>query len=138
MEARSSAAVAAPHTSQAAILLVDDNPALLQTTQALLADGDWRCVTCADTISALCAIVEHKPGVVLVDCETGPLDAWKFCVLVREHPDYCRTRLILVGREDGALARAKASAAGADALLVKPFTAEDVHSVLALQGRISP
>lgn len=138
MEAHSSTAVSAPHTSQAAILLVDDNPALLQTTQALLADGDWRCVTCADTISALCAIVEHKPGVVLVDCETGPLDAWKFCVLVKEHPDYCRTRLILMGREDGALARAKASAAGADALLVKPFTAEEVQRVLVPAAGISP
>lgn len=115
------------------LLLVDDNPALLHTTQALLASSHWHCVARNDTVSALCAIVELNPTAVLVDCDAGPLDAWKFCLLVKEHPDFSHTRLILVSRQDDAYARAKASAAGADAMLVKPFSAEELAELLSAQ-----
>jgi len=112
------------------ILVIDDNPALLQTAKALFTDSTWHCLTQQDTVSALCAIVEHKPAAVLIDSETGPLDAWKCSILIKEHPEFRHTRVILAGRQDNLLVRARASAAGADAFLLKPFTAEEVLLVL--------
>jgi twitching motility two-component system response regulator PilG len=112
------------------ILLVDDNQALLQTTQAMLGTSHWRCEARTDSIDALCAIVESRPKAVLIDSEAAPLDAWKFCLLVKEHPVHAATRVIILCSVDDALVRARANAAGADGVLTLPFAAEDLLVLL--------
>ena len=120
----------AKQATERKLLVVDDNPAMLETAKAMFADGNWQCLTRQDSVSGLCAIVEHHPEAVLIDSEAAPLDAWKFTMLVKEHAQYCRLKVIVVSREDTVLIRAKAQAACADALLVKPFSAEEVKAVL--------
>ena len=112
------------------LLIVDDNAALLQTTQALFAGSVWDCHTCHDTLSALCALVEKQPAAVLVDVDATPLDGCKFCLLVKEHELYRATRIILLGRQDNVVLRARAAAAGADAFMCKPFSAEEALALL--------
>lgn len=117
-------------TEHKKLLVVDDNPAMLETARAMFEDGSWQCLTRRDSVSGLCAIVEHQPDAVLIDSESAPLDAWKFTMLVKEHAEYHRLKIIVVSREDTVLARAKARAACADAFLVKPFSEEEVKAVL--------
>lgn len=112
------------------LLVVDENAALLQTAQALFAGSTWNCLTCRDTLSALCTLVEQQPAAVLVDADAAPLDGWKFCLLVKEHALYRRTRIIVLGRHDSVVLRARAAAAGADAFLLKPFSAEEALALL--------
>jgi DNA-binding response OmpR family regulator len=118
------------------LLVVDDNSALLQTAHALFAGSAWDCRTCRDTLSALCALVEQQPEAVLVDADAEPLDGWKFCLLVKAHELYRRTRIILLGRQDNVVLRAKAAAAGADAFLLKPFSAEEALGLLEAPVRV--
>jgi DNA-binding response OmpR family regulator len=117
------------------LLVVDENTALLQTAQALFAGSNWNCLTCRDTLSALCTLVEQQPAAVLVDAEAAPLDGWKFCLLVKEHELYRHTRIIVLGRQDNVVLRAQAAAAGADAFLPKPFSAEEALALLDAPAR---
>lgn len=120
---------ASPATART-LLVVDANEALLHTARALFADTNWHCHTCRDTLSALCALVEQQPTAVLVDAEAPPLDGWSFCLLVKEHEQYRHTRLIVLGRQDNVVLRARAQAVGADAYLVKPFSSEEALGLL--------
>lgn len=112
------------------LLVVDDNAALLQTTQALFSGSTWHCHTCRDTLTALCTLVEQQPAAVLVDADAAPLDGWQFCLLVKEHELYRRTRVIVLGRQDNVVLRARAQASGADGFLLKPFSSEEVLLLL--------
>jgi len=108
------------------VLIVDDNPALLQTLQAVFTDTGIVCLTAGDSLAALCALVEHRPAAVIIDADTGPLALWQFCALVRQHPVLGHSRLVVSSNRDDVVERARAMAAGADAFLPKPFAVEDV------------
>ena len=131
----------APHAASAecrSLLIVDASEALLSTTTALLAGSRWHCHPCRDTLSALCALVEQQPDVVLVDADATPLDGWHFCTLVKEHEQYRHTRIIVLGRQDNIVLRARAQAAGADAWLVKPFSSEEALALLDADADLTP
>jgi len=115
------------------VLIVDDNPALLQTLQAVVAGTGIPCLTAGDSLTGLCALVEHRPCGVIVDAGTGPLALWQFCALVRQHPALGHTRLVVSSNHDDVVERARAEAAGADAFLPKPFAAEEVLACLDRQ-----
>lgn len=113
------------------VLVVDANPALLQTFENILKSSGWTCITVADTLSALCCMVEYAPQAVLVDADAGPLGVWQFSALVRQHPDYKHVRLIISSNRDDIVERARAEAAGAERFLPRPFAVDEVLNILA-------
>jgi twitching motility two-component system response regulator PilG len=117
------------------VLVVDANPAVLDTVSAIFTTGPFACVTAGDTLEALCAVVEHRPAVVIVDADSGPLLPWQFCALLRQHPDHAAVQLVISCSRDDVLERARASAAGADQFLPKPFATDDVLALLDAASR---
>jgi DNA-binding response OmpR family regulator len=112
------------------VLVVDSNPALLQTIDSILKSRGWTCVTAADTLSALCCMVEHQPQTVLIDADAGPLGVWQFSALLRQHPDFKHVRLIISSSRDDIVERARAEAAGAERFLARPFAVDEVLDIL--------
>ena len=113
------------------ILVVDDNHALRQTAEAMLASHGCTCIAVADSIAALCALVEHQPQVVLLDADCGPLQPWQFARLLQQHPVHKATRLIYTSTRDDVIERARALAAGIEQFLPKPFTTEELLAAVA-------
>jgi DNA-binding response OmpR family regulator len=124
---------ARPGTGANVILVVDSNPALLQTLDSILKSSGWTCVTAADTVSALCCMVEHAPRAVLIDADAGPLGVWQFSALLRQHPDFKQVRLIISSSRDDIVERARAEAAGAERFLARPFAVDEVLDILVAQ-----
>lgn len=112
------------------LLVVDDNTAVHHALSNLSGNGELHCVHAADSVEGLCRIVEHRPTVVLLDSQAGPLDAWRFALLVKEHPEYRHIRLVLLGTEVDDALRARAEAVGIEAVLAKPFTSEELQASL--------
>ena len=115
------------------VLVVDDNGALRQTAAAMLAADGRACIAVADSIAALCALVEHQPQVVLLDADCGPLQPWQFARLLQQHPAHKATRLVYTSTRDDVIERAKALAAGIEQFLPKPFTTEELLAAVAGQ-----
>lgn len=114
------------------VLVVDDNPALQQSAQALLTQAGLGCMTVGDNIAALCALTEHPLQLVLLDGDAGPLEPWQFIRLLQQHPVHSALKVIYLSNRDDVVERARALAAGIEHFLPKPFTGEELQAALGL------
>jgi CheY-like chemotaxis protein len=111
------------------VLLVDDQPSILMLVRALLEHTlpavDVR--TAGSAQDALAILCRESYDVVLSDVSmpggTG------FFLLAEARRRWPSLRVVLMS---GAPVAGEAQAAGADAFLSKPFTAEQVHAALSL------
>jgi twitching motility two-component system response regulator PilG len=67
-------------------------------------------------------IVRIKPDMVLLDVGMPMIDGYKLCRLIRNHPLFQNTPIIMVTGNSGLIDRAKARVAGSTDYLTKPFT----------------
>lgn len=108
------------------IACIDDSPAVLQKIKAFLTDQDIAVLTVDNSVNALMQIVRNKPDLVLLDITMPNLDGYKLCSLLRKHPNFKNTPVIMVTGNTGLLDRAKAKLVGASGYLTKPFTQSDL------------
>jgi len=111
------------------ILFIDDNSLVLQTIERLLENTAYELVSAENAFEGLCALAEHKPVGIFIDANTLRLDGFQFCTLVKNQLRYQHIPLVIVLGQRDDMEQAKAKAAGADAVLVKPF---GKHELLGL------
>ncbi|HEY9620451.1 MAG TPA: response regulator [Crinalium sp.] len=108
------------------IACIDDSPAVLQKIKTFLTDQDISVLTIDNSVNALMQIVRNKPDLILLDVTMPNLDGYKLCSLLRKHPNFKNTPVIMVTGNTGLLDRAKAKLVGASGYLTKPFTQSDL------------
>lgn len=124
MEARTGAA------PMPRVVLVDGSSACQATASGIFSGTEWELLRVEDALDGLCAIVDQGPRAVLLDEACTPLDPWEFTQLVKHHPRYRKVRIIVLCRRVDVVLRARARAVGVDALLQKPFAADEVLALL--------
>lgn len=110
------------------VLVVDDNPHIRRLL-ALTLRKDFTVLECEDAVSAMEALLERKPRVVLLDIMMpGGVDGLQLLEAIRCRP---LSEPIAIGmvtakgqQSDEVLALTK----GADAYFVKPFSPQRVHA----------
>ena len=112
------------------VVLIDGNTACHATTRPIFADTHWRCLMVSDTLDGLCTVVEKQPRAVLVDEACTPLDPWQFSLLVKGHPRFSQTRIIVMCKRLDIVLQARARAAQVDGLLQKPFASDEMLALL--------
>jgi DNA-binding response OmpR family regulator len=114
----------------ALVLLIDSSENCRLAAASLIENSGRQCIGLGDNLEALAVLLENSPATIFIDRESGPLDLWQFCQLVRRHPSCKQALIIVLNKCDGVVERARAAAAGADATLLKPFASEELESVL--------
>jgi two-component system, chemotaxis family, response regulator PixG len=113
-----------------AIACIDDSPTVLQAINAFLDDKIFSVVLISDPIKALMQVVRSKPDLVLLDVTMPNLDGYELCSLLRKHPNFRHTPIVMVTSNTGFIDRAKAKLVGASGYLTKPFTQPDLIKVI--------
>ena len=117
------------------VLIVDDEPAILELVRFTLEDTHVRIFEAADGAAALALARAERPDIVLLDVRLGHLDGVEVCRRIRLDPELAATRIVMLTAADQESDRARGLAAGADEYLSKPFSP---LALLALVRTILP
>ncbi|GGK17260.1 response regulator [Pilimelia terevasa] len=119
----------------ALILAADDEPAAREVLARVLGRAGHQVVTAPDGETALRDFREHRPDLVLTDVDMPLINGFLLCDEIRRDPARPDTPVVLVtgviNPQDH-----RAREVGASAVLVKPFTPEDL--LAAVEQQLAP
>ena len=104
------------------ILVVDDEPSIVELVRFTLEDADVRVVEASDGAEALVLARRVKPDLVLLDVQMPRLNGLEVCRQLRREPSFARTPIIMLTAAGQQADRARGLGAGADEYLTKPFS----------------
>jgi PAS domain S-box-containing protein len=114
-----------PSMSVARILLADDNVDMRNYVKRLLMQR-YEVEVVSDGLTALAAIHQRTPDLVLTDIMMPELDGFGLLKALRDAPETRDIPIILLSARAGEEARIEGLAAGADDYLTKPFSRREL------------
>lgn len=121
--------------SQPTVLVVEDEPRILEIITFLLEEEQLRVLQAHDGEAALSLLEEVQPDLIISDVKMPGMDGFTLCKQVRANPTLSHVPFIfLTGKGDRADVR-RGMRLGADDYLTKPFEPEELLS--AVQVRLT-
>ncbi|MBM4418011.1 MAG: response regulator transcription factor [Chloroflexi bacterium] len=106
------------------ILVVDDEPNIVELARLYLTAEGYQVETAADGIAALEKVESHAPALVVLDVMMPRLDGWEVCRRLRGRND--RTPVIMLTAKDDDVDRIVGLELGADDYMGKPFNPREL------------
>jgi len=104
------------------ILVVDDEPPILELVRYTLEDEQIRVLEASDGAQALETALAVRPDLILLDVQMPRLDGLEVCRRLRANASLAGTRIVMLTAAGQDADRARGLAAGADEYLTKPFS----------------
>ncbi len=116
------------------ILLVDDDPAILEGVADLLELHGFEVMTARDGRAALSAMQHKVPDLVISDIMMPDMDGYAFFEAVRSNSAWTAIPFIFLTARGQQIDVRRGQILGADAYLIKPFEPEDL--LVTVEGRL--
>ncbi|MBI4771684.1 MAG: response regulator [Chloroflexi bacterium] len=117
------------------ILIVEDDPALLEGLRDILLLAGFQVTTASNGVEGLAALEQDAPHLILSDIMMPKLDGYRFYEAVRARSEWVHVPFIfLTAKGDRADVR-RGKQLGVDDYLVKPFDEEDL--LVAIRARLN-
>ena len=114
------------------VLVADDSNTIRRSADIFLRKAGCEVVYGEDGFDALAKIPEFKPDLIFVDVMMPKLDGYQVCAVVKQHPRFKATPVIMLTSKDNVFDRARAKLLGADEYLTKPFTRDSLLNAVAM------
>ncbi|RJG19149.1 response regulator transcription factor [Paenibacillus thiaminolyticus] len=105
------------------ILLVDDEPNILQFLELGLTNEGFEVQTATDGIAAVAMASEFQPHVVILDVMMPGMDGFEVCRMIKKSEN---AAVIMLTAKDEVDDRVKGLTLGADDYMMKPFSFEEL------------
>jgi two-component system, chemotaxis family, response regulator PixG len=112
------------------VACIDDSPAMLQTIERFLGSENLSLFLIQESVKALIEMMRIKPDLILLDVGMPKVDGYELCRLLRKHPMFKATPIIMVTGNTGLIDRAKAKLAGTTDYMTKPFTQSELSKMV--------
>ena len=106
------------------ILLVDDEPSIIQLARMYFERDGFRVQEAGDGEAALEAVVKHRPALIVLDVMLPKLDGFEVCRKLRTSGD--QTPIIMLTARDEDIDKIIGLELGADDYLTKPFNPREL------------
>ena len=113
------------------ILIVDDSRAVVDALSGAFEEAGYAVVAASDGEEVFRKMAAASPDALLLDVFMPKLNGADVCRLVKAHPHWKRTFLLLMSSRIGDQDAERFRRLGADEILKKPFEASDVVQVVA-------
>lgn len=113
------------------VLVADDSNTIRRSADIFLRKAGCEVVYGKDGFDALAKIPDFKPDLIFVDVMMPKLDGYQVCAVVKQHPRFKATPVIMLTSKDNVFDRARAKLLGADEYLTKPFTRDSLLNAVA-------
>jgi two-component system phosphate regulon response regulator PhoB len=104
------------------LLIVDDEDNIRRLLAATLAGGDYAVLQARDGTQALELTRRERPDFVVLDVSMPGVDGIEVCRRIKADPALRATTVVMLTAQSQAETRRRATQAGADAFLTKPFS----------------
>ena len=115
---------------EATVLVVDDNPLIVNVLKSLLGSANYRVYTSADGQEGLAVLDSKAIDVIVCDVMMPNMDGYQFFNLVREKPELSHIPFVFLTALADNLEVNKGHEIGADDYIVKPFDPRALLSVV--------
>ena len=112
------------------LLIVDDEDSLRRLLTRTLSGGDYTVLQASDGNKALEVAFRERPDFVLLDIQMPGLDGIEVCRRIKAAAKLQDTMVVMLTAQAQADVRRRATEAGADAFLTKPFSPLQVLEVV--------
>ena len=113
------------------ILIVDDSVSLRQVVGIALKGAGYEVIEACDGKDALSKLTGQKINLVISDVNMPNMDGITFVQILKKHPAYRFTPVIMLTTEAGDAKKQAGQAAGAKAWVVKPFQPAQMLAAVA-------
>jgi len=108
-------------TDKVKILIVDDEPNIVQTLQDRLEMNDYNVVTACNGKEGLDQAIQEQPDVVLLDVIMPVMDGLEMLEALRKEPTCENISVVMLTARSQTQDIARANACGIEDYIVKPF-----------------
>lgn len=105
------------------ILIVDDDPDVLNVMKVALEKEGFSALTCSDGAEGLRAAFDSRPDLVILDIMMPKVDGWEMCRRLRELSD---VPILMLSARTGETDVVKGLVLGADDYVCKPFSVSEL------------
>ena len=104
------------------LLIVDDEDNIRRLLAATLAGGEYDVIQARDGNQALELVRRERPDFAVLDVSMPGLDGIEVCHQIKSDSALRNTTVVMLTAQSQAETRRRATQAGADAFLTKPFS----------------
>ena len=108
------------------VMVVEDDVAASTFIAEVLKLGGYEAVVVNESSKAMETASATQPAAFLLDLMMPPPDGFKLCRMLRAHPSFHHTPILIVTALDNTDSKIVAIGAGANDYLVKPFQIDDL------------
>jgi twitching motility two-component system response regulator PilG len=103
------------------VLVVDDSPTIRKIVEITLRKAGYTVITAESGLSALAAVADRAPDLILLDVMLPNLNGYQVCQLLKRNARSRGVPIVMLSGRDGVFDKMKGKLVGATDYVTKPF-----------------
>ncbi len=111
----------AEHAEWPLVLVVDDSPTIRKIVEVTLRRERINVLGVGDGLSALAALADKQPLLVLLDITLPGMDGYQICQVIKQRPATKHIPVVMLSGRDGFFDKVRGKLVGSTQYVTKPF-----------------